>query len=265
MQALLPKAQFCCMPVPWHEALVLAPHPDDEIFGACLLLDELRRSQASITVAFFSDGDAYSTGSGGDRKKEAQASLSRLGAKGVFLGLEDGRLEATPGLEHSIGPLLEEIRPEVVILPWFGDYHSDHRAVARAAIGWPRLQAHYLFYSTYAPLWPGCEFECQYLMGDKGGILSALAGYQASTNREGIDGFLALRRALACSYLGKDVFWEPYLGIAGDKLADIAPLAAAWPPIYPTLKRARHWRRFLAELMALKSELSSGTGVETKI
>lgn len=255
LRKLLPRPALHGLDASWKNVLVLAPHPDDEIFGAGLLLNRLQQQKIPVTIAFFTDGGAYSTGAGGDRKEETLASARSLGAKGVLLGLIDGRLPNTPELAEKIHDLIAEIQPDAVILPWFGDYHQDHRAVAMAAIRRPYAQAQYLFYSTFSPLWPGNEFKLSFIMGGEATVRDALAGYSASVNRETINGFFVLRRAQAHAFLNNNTFWEPYLEIPGGDLAGIEELAANWPPVYPTLKKARHWRACLQDLAELTQQI----------
>lgn len=252
LRKLLPGPALHGLDASWNNVLVLAPHPDDEIFGAGLLLERLQQQEIPVTIAYITNGEAYSAVAGGDRKKEAQASACRLGAQGIFMGLKDGQLSNTPELAEKIHSLAARIQPDAVILPWFGDYHADHRAVAMAAIRRPYAQAQHLFYSTFSPLRPDNEFKLSFLMGGETKVLTALAGYSASVNRETINGFMTLRRAQAKAYLNNAAFWEPYLEISGADLAGIQELAANWPRANPTLKKARHWRNFLSQLRDLE-------------
>lgn len=251
VQGLLPRPAMHSAKTDWDNVLILAPHPDDEVFGACLLIGKLCELGKQVTIAFATNGGAYSTGSTGDRKKEAEASARRLGAEAVFLGLRDGRLRDEVELADMIATLCAQNNPQAVVLPWFGDYHPDHRALARAAISQPYLQAQYMFYATFSPLWPNEEFQLSFLIGGEEKLLDALAGYQVSVNQETINGFLVLRRTLARAYLNNSTFWEPYLSISGTELANTEELAAKWPPIRPTLKKARHWRSFINDLRKL--------------
>lgn len=259
LRKLLPGPALHGLDACWNNVLVLAPHPDDEVFGAGLLLERLQQQEIAVTIAYITNGGAYSTGAGGDRKEEAQASACRLGAKGIFLGLKDGQLPHTPELKDKIHDLIAQIQPDAVVLPWFGDYHPDHRTVALAAISRPYALAQYLFYSTFSPLRPGIECKLSFLMGGETKVRDALAGYSASVNLETINGFFVLRRAQAHAYLNNNAFWEPYLEIPGEELTKIQELAANWPPVYPTLKKARHWRAYLRDLAEFNTRLQGFT------
>lgn len=117
--------------------LVLAPHPDDETIVCGGLVALLAQRGAHVVVAFVTDGDA-SRGSplqegklGRRRRDEATRACAVLGVDDVrFLGFPDGgvqdRLEA---LRATLDALLDECRPDAVLLPSFLDAHPDHRAV----------------------------------------------------------------------------------------------------------------------------------------
>lgn len=240
----------------WKNVLVLAPHPDDEVLGAFLLLNRLRSQGAKITIAYVTDGDAYLAGVG-DRRKEAEASARRLNAEAIFLGLRDGGLAHTAGLGEKIASLAAQVQPDALLLPWPGESHPDHRALTRTALSQPYLPATYLFYTTFSPLGPMGAGRVSFLMGSEEPVLDALAGYGASINQESIYSFVVLRRALARAYLNNRAFWEPYLEVPARDLEKMEQALAAWPRIYPALKKTRHWRRFTKELGALGRALAA--------
>jgi LmbE family N-acetylglucosaminyl deacetylase len=115
--------------------VVLAPHPDDESLGCGGLLLLASRRGADISVVFATDGDdmliADSPGDLGPRRREQATEACRiLGARPIFLGFEDGRLaDAVGDLAAALRRILAEIRPDLVVLPWFGDASGDHRAL----------------------------------------------------------------------------------------------------------------------------------------
>lgn len=247
----LPRVGLAVLKPAWDNVLVLAPHPDDEVFGAGLLLSLLHEQGKRVTIAYATDGSAYSTGAGGSRRGEAQASAERLGAEAIFLGLEDGNLENSSGLAAAVAELALQVHPQAIIAPWFGDYHPDHRALARAALSRPYPGAQYLFYATFSPLWPGEDAEVAYITRSEEQIRLGLEGYRASVNRETTDAFLVLRRTMALAVLNENCFWEPFLAVPGGELPQLAEAAAQQPPIYPTLKKARHWRSFIRDVVRL--------------
>lgn len=120
--------------------LVIAPHPDDETIACGGSVALLAADGVPVTVAVITDGEAGAGGPlrGGDvgrlRRGETVSACRVLGIDDLrFLGLADGRLEERrDDLETGLRDLVQETRPEVVVLPWFGDDHPDHRAANRA-------------------------------------------------------------------------------------------------------------------------------------
>lgn len=260
LQRILPNPLCHGLILTWQNVLVIAPHPDDEIFGSYLLLKQLQKKAAKVTIAFATDGGAYSTGAAGDRRAEAEASVAKLGARGIFWGLRDGELAHTAGLAEIIAELTGQIQPDAVVLPWFGEAHSDHRALAWAASQYPLPQADYLFYSTFSPPWPFGKFRLSFLMGGEEKVRAALARYPASVNEETVDSFIVLRKTLAKVYLNNPGYWEPYLGVDGVDLPLAAQQAASLPQVYPTLKKIRHWGQFFRSLQELATTAQANGG-----
>ena len=124
-------------------AVIVAPHPDDEVLAAGGLMQRLAAAGVALSVVSVTDGEASHPRSptvappalADRRRRERRRALRRLGLGGttvVPLGLPDGAVadhEAT--LESSLIGLLA---PGVMcIAPWCGDGHPDHDATGRAA------------------------------------------------------------------------------------------------------------------------------------
>lgn len=124
-------------------AIVVAPHPDDEVIGAAGLIAALRRRGATVTVLVVSDGAASHPGSLrwprrrliAARRHESRRALRRLdvGARNLrFLDLPDGRLHSAACV-RAIGRAVRQIgTPRLLVGPAGDDAHPDHRAVAAA-------------------------------------------------------------------------------------------------------------------------------------
>ena len=135
--AALDPPRLALAPPP-RRAVVVAPHPDDEVLGVGGLLALLLAAGTRIEVVAVTDGEASHPG--GSLPRNELASLRRaeqaraLGVLGVHtavrrLGLPDG---GSDGLEQ---PLLEHLTAQPgdwLIGPWRGDGHPDHEAVGRA-------------------------------------------------------------------------------------------------------------------------------------
>lgn len=132
-----------------HRAVVVAPHPDDEVLGTGGLLMQLSQAGREILLVAATDGEASHPGSARwpapllaqTRAQESAAALAvlRVHAAPLRLGLPDGGLAAQEaGLRAS---LLRCIQPrDVVFVPWRWDGHPDHEAVTHAAFGAARVK-----------------------------------------------------------------------------------------------------------------------------
>ncbi|GAA4356606.1 PIG-L family deacetylase [Variovorax defluvii] len=126
---------------PGARAVVVAPHPDDEVLMVGGLLAQLARGTADIQVIAVTDGSASHGGSRiwpparlrQERPKESQAALRCLGVAGLPLRLDlpDGGLMARRAcLAQRLAASIEAT--DVVFTTWHGDGHPDHEATALA-------------------------------------------------------------------------------------------------------------------------------------
>lgn len=142
-------------------ALIVAPHPDDEVIGAAGLIGLLRRRGTRVNVVIVSDGAASHPASRqwprvrlvAERRRESRRALRRmgLGADAVsFLGLPDECL-SKPGSRcgRALGREVARHRQlDLIVEPVSNDAHPDHRAVA-AAIAACRTPARRLAYRVW--------------------------------------------------------------------------------------------------------------------
>lgn len=122
-------------------AVVVAPHPDDEVIAVGGLLSRLARLGTAIELIAVTDGTASHPAStqwpsqrlARVRPEESRQALRRLGiaTEPVRLGFGDGRVcEAEPFLAERLFRLLH--RDDAVFTTWCFDGHPDHEATARA-------------------------------------------------------------------------------------------------------------------------------------
>ena len=145
------QAEFTCLRSSWWPAqlacpigsriLALSAHPDDETIGAGgMLIAHRGKARISVITIFTGDGGGSLQGddpdAAGYRQRLAETRLKELrracqyfsGEFVACLGLSDGSdtVEVLK-LSDRLRSLVEQIRPDVVILPWLLDQHADHR------------------------------------------------------------------------------------------------------------------------------------------
>jgi len=126
------------------DAVVLAPHPDDETLGVGATILRKLAAGARVTVVVVTDG-RHSHASPvlppaelARRRSLEMAEAARrlgLGADAVRrVGLEDGTVAAhEDALVAALAALLDELRPAELYTTGAGEPHPDHAAVGRAA------------------------------------------------------------------------------------------------------------------------------------
>jgi LmbE family N-acetylglucosaminyl deacetylase len=119
-------------------AVVVAPHPDDEVLGVGGLMTMLAAAGTCVEVVSVTDGEASHPGGslspqdlGRKRAAETVAALDLLGVRA-----EVGRLRLPDGGRQALEqPVVDSLRltPGAWLLgPWARDGHPDHEAVGRA-------------------------------------------------------------------------------------------------------------------------------------
>ena len=138
--------------LPGRGVLVLAAHPDDETLGAGGLLAEVDLRGRAATVVVVTDG-----GDGAAevavRDAELRDALGELTPSSVLrtLGVPDGGLrEARQDVAAALADLVRERADgedpvRLVVAPWRGDGHRDHRVLGEIAADLARSHA--------LPLW----------------------------------------------------------------------------------------------------------------
>lgn len=128
-----------------HRAVIIAPHPDDEVLGCGGLLQGLAALGRAIQLISVTDGSASHPGSrrwpverlSVIRPQESAQALHRLGLplhslKWLRAGFADGQVAARE--EELVGFIQRHLKPtDAVFTTWREDGHCDHEAVGRAS------------------------------------------------------------------------------------------------------------------------------------
>lgn len=127
-------------------AVLVAPHPDDEVLGCGGLLRILCQLGVPVEIVAVTDGDASHPDSptvrpaelAARRRSESRSALARLGLGALpvhRLGCADGAVTAA---QDAVAARLAEVLGAATastwcLATWCGDGHPDHEAVGRAA------------------------------------------------------------------------------------------------------------------------------------
>jgi LmbE family N-acetylglucosaminyl deacetylase len=120
-------------------ALVIAPHPDDEVLGVGGTMAKLSAAGAAVHVAIVTRGEPprFTAELTETVRRECAAAHQRLGvARTHFLEFPAAGLDevAHSDLNRSIGSLVAEVAPDTLFVPFVGDIHLDHQLVFTSAL-----------------------------------------------------------------------------------------------------------------------------------
>ena len=233
--------------------LVLAPHPDDEVFGCGGALADLAARGAAVDVLLVTDGAAGAAdeesrrGIAARRAGESRAALALLGGGAVHEGgmRDRGLGGARASLEDLVASWLAKTSPDLVFAPSPVETHPDHRAVACALLALARrpaadagaaalARATVAFFEISQPFRPNFLFDLTPVLERKRKAVRAFASQAADRDYEGfVDGLAAYRRltlppgALAVEAFA--VFPGPLLARPAAVLAALLPVAPRVP------------------------------------
>ena len=127
------------MPEAVRTALVIAPHPDDEVLGVGGTIARLSAQGAEVHVAILTRGTAprFTEELVETVRKEAADAHRILGVSQThFCGFPAAELDqvAQADLNGQLGTLIRDILPDTLFIPFIGDVHSDHQLVFASAM-----------------------------------------------------------------------------------------------------------------------------------
>ena len=122
------------------KALVIAPHPDDEVFGVGGAIARMAAEGVDVTVAIVTKGrkPLFSDEAIANGRAEALEAHRLLGVKEtIFLdSFTAAMIDTHPRVDliQAFEKMIGELKPEVMFIPFIGDVQLDHRIVFEAAI-----------------------------------------------------------------------------------------------------------------------------------
>ena len=109
--------------------MVIAPHPDDDTFGAGGTIMEAVSHGAKVSIIYITDGQEDP-----ERVKlirqEALQVCSAIGVNPVFLGLRPKNIPLSDQVVNGkLASLIRELDPQAIFITFVLDDHDDHRRV----------------------------------------------------------------------------------------------------------------------------------------
>ena len=234
--------------------LVLAPHPDDEVFGCGGALADLAERGARVDVVVVTDGAAGARNEeergriASQRIAESRRALEALGGGTVHPGVipDRGAGDRIPEIEALLARWLVEAAPDLVFAPSPVETHPDHRAVAVAlfrvaarpapdAAGRTLDAATVAFFELSQPFRPNFLVDITRIRARKDRAMDAFVSQAASRDYAGfVAGLSAYRRMT----LSADVLAvEAYSVVAGFELrSDPEGVVRGLLPVSPDVK-----------------------------
>lgn len=218
---LTPYRALTTLPV--QRLLVLAPHPDDEIFGCGGLLALAVQQGAQAHVAVVSDGAA--AGSAALREQESCAAARAIAGGSPALApvldfwrLPDRGVVPDAALVARIRAALAASNAQWLLAPSPFEIHPDHRAVCLAAIEAAEDSAAQLgFYEVGQPLLPNRLIDITAVLERKRAAMacfaSQLAIQQYDDHVQALNRYRAYTLGDAVSHA--EALWFPPAGVAG--------------------------------------------------
>ena len=119
--------------------LAIAPHPDDEILGCGGTLARLVEEGGDVTIAIATTGKqpAFPANQVEQVQEEMRRAHSIIGITDTrLLDLPAAALDTIPASECSalFAELVDEVRPDTLLLPFVGDIHLDHQLTFLASM-----------------------------------------------------------------------------------------------------------------------------------
>ena len=115
-------------------ALVIAPHPDDEVLGCGGTMMRLAAAGAEVHVAIMTRAGAERFGAlaAETGREEARKAHELLGVKEThFFDFPAAELDTIPHAEinAALCALIAELAPDTLFVPFLGDVHLDHQLI----------------------------------------------------------------------------------------------------------------------------------------
>ena len=178
-------------------ALVLAPHPDDEVLGCAGAILRHVAAREGVKIVVVTDGGAGDEPDRAayvvERRRESEEAARILGCETPpeFWELEDRSLEYGEEMIGRIGEAIERTGAGIVYAPSPEEVHPDHNALGLCALEAVRRasrEVRVALYEVSAPLQPNLLLDISDLVARK---RAAIACFVSQTRRHAFDELIA--------------------------------------------------------------------------
>ncbi len=218
-------------------ALILAPHPDDEVFGCAGAI--LRHLEAGDTVHVVIATDSsygwFGVGEEGPsvRRQESRAAGRFLGyGEPIFWGYDDRKLVYDERLINSVLDVIAATQADVLYAPSWWEIHPDHYVMSLAAMEALRRSSssiQLMMYEIGVPLHPNFLLDISEVMKQK---QEAMACFESQLKIQGYDAHItALNRFRSYTLPAQVEYAEAFRFLERNDLF-INPLQAIRPGLF---------------------------------
>ncbi|MCX6812345.1 MAG: PIG-L family deacetylase [Candidatus Berkelbacteria bacterium] len=134
-KTLYAKADFQVLEkLPAKNILVIAPHPDDEIFSCSGILSGVDKAQ-KVVIAYIFSGDKKSRSENAKEREEESKSAVRLltNPEQIFFRQPDGSAVSKSTISE-LAKTIKELGDCAICTPTFSSPNADHREAVRAVV-----------------------------------------------------------------------------------------------------------------------------------
>ncbi len=207
---------------------VIAPHPDDDIFGCGGAIAEHVRAGAEVKVLFLTSGDKGNKEGSEDknlvsiREKEAIEALECLGkVESTFWRIPDADIAPSKKMAEKLNIFMRLGKFDRIYIPWFGEENADHEQafqLCTKAITDSPITAEIWQYEVWTPLVPNKILPISSVLDMK---KRAIACHKSQlTSRGYADGIIGLNTYRG-AMIGLDGPAEAFLVLKPEVLAKI--------------------------------------------
>lgn len=120
----------------YRRVMVVAPHPDDEVYGCGGLMALACEAGAEVLALIVSDGAGEPPDSDATavRRAESERAAARLGQRLAFMNLPDRQLHFGRELSGALAQQIDAFAPDLILCTALNEPHPDHQGVALAVM-----------------------------------------------------------------------------------------------------------------------------------